>query len=53
LKLYAGGWKSKADIAELLERNREHLNVAELRDVCTRHGLGPALEPLLQELGFT
>jgi hypothetical protein len=53
LKLYAGGWKSKADIEELLERNREHLNVAELRDVCTRHGLGPALEPLLQELGFT
>lgn len=53
LKLYAGGYKSKADVAELLERNRDHLDLAELRDVCNRHGLGAALEPLLQELGFT
>ncbi len=52
LKLYAGGWKSKGDVVELLERNREHLDLAGLRDVCNRHGLGPALEPLLQELGF-
>jgi hypothetical protein len=52
LKLYAGGRKSTNDVMELLERNREHLDVAGLRDVCGRHGLGPALEPLLQELGF-
>ena len=52
LKLYAGGGKSKGDVVELLERNREHLDLAGLRDVCNRHGLGPALEPLLQELGF-
>ncbi|WP_146209688.1 nucleotidyltransferase family protein [Vitiosangium sp. GDMCC 1.1324] len=52
LKLYAGGFKSKADVAELLERNRDRLDLAELRDVCNRHGLGAALEPLLQELGF-
>jgi hypothetical protein len=38
---------------ELLERNREHLDLAGLRDVCNRHGLGAALEPLLTELGFT
>jgi len=52
LKLYAGGWKSKMDILELLERNRESLDLAALRSVCHRHGLGPALEPLLKELGF-
>ncbi|HEX8439221.1 hypothetical protein [Archangium sp.] len=52
LKLFAGGRKSTTDVLELLERNRDRLDVAELRDVCTRHGLGPALEPLLQELGF-
>ncbi|HSP80949.1 MAG TPA: hypothetical protein VLQ93_20655 [Myxococcaceae bacterium] len=52
LKLYAGGRKSESDVVELLERNREHLDVAELRDICGRHGLGPALEPLLKELGF-
>ncbi|WNG61451.1 nucleotidyl transferase AbiEii/AbiGii toxin family protein [Archangium gephyra] len=52
LKLYAGGRKSTNDVLELLERNRDHMNLAELRDVCTRHGLGAALEPLLTELGF-
>jgi hypothetical protein len=52
LKLYAGGYKSEADVAALLERNREHLDLAGLRDVCNRHGLGAALEPLLTELGF-
>ncbi|WP_257453558.1 nucleotidyl transferase AbiEii/AbiGii toxin family protein [Archangium lipolyticum] len=52
LKLYAGGRKSTNDVIELLERNRDHLELAELRDVCNRHGLGAALEPLLQELGF-
>ena len=52
LKLYAGWWKSKADVIELLERNREQLDLAGLRDVCNRHGLGEALEPLLRELGF-
>ena len=53
LKLYAGGRKSELDVVELLEHNREHLNVAELRDVCGRHGLGAALEPLLKEFGFS
>lgn len=53
LKLFAGGWKSKTDVVELLERNRQRLNVAELRDLCGQHGLGQALEPLLQELGFS
>ncbi|REG29572.1 hypothetical protein ATI61_107268 [Archangium gephyra] len=52
LKLYAGGRKSTNDVLELLERNREHLDLAGLRDVCNRHGLGAALEPLLTELGF-
>lgn len=52
LKLFAGGPKSKADVLVLLEHNREHLNVAELRDVCGRHGLGAALEPVLKELGL-
>lgn len=50
LKLYAGGRKSTLDVLELLERNREHLNIAELRDVCERHALSAALLPLLKEL---
>jgi hypothetical protein len=53
LKLYAGGRKATNDVLELLERNRDHLDLAGLRDVCNRHGLGAALEPLLTELGFT
>lgn len=52
LKLYAGGRKATNDVLELLERNREQLDLAGLRDVCNRHGLGAALEPLLTELGF-
>lgn len=52
LKLYARGRKSQLDVVELLEHNREHVDVAKLRDVCGRHGLGPALEPFLEELGF-
>jgi len=53
LKLYARGRKSEFDVLELLEHNRANLNVAELRDVCGRHGFGPTLEPLLKELGIT
>ncbi|WP_426756689.1 hypothetical protein [Myxococcus sp. Y35] len=52
LKLYAQGRKSINDVVELLEHNRANLNVAELRDVCSRHGLRPSLEPLLEELGI-
>ncbi|AEI63062.1 nucleotidyl transferase AbiEii/AbiGii toxin family protein [Corallococcus macrosporus] len=52
LKLYAQGRKSINDVVELLEHNRPSLNVAELRDVCGRHGLRPSLEPLLEELGI-
>jgi len=38
LKLYAGGYKSKADIVELLTRNPE-LDLTEIRTVCNRYRL--------------
>jgi hypothetical protein len=38
LKLYAGGYKSKADIVELLIRNPE-LHLDEVRAVCARYQL--------------
>ncbi len=38
LKLYAGGYKSKADIVELLMRNPE-LDLDEIRAVCRRYRL--------------
>ena len=47
LKLYAGGYKSKADIVELLSRNPE-LNLAEIRAVCERYRLS-GLEELSAE----
>ena len=37
-KLYAGGYKSKADIVELLARNPD-LDLNEVRAVCERHRL--------------
>lgn len=49
LKLYAGGFKGKSDIAELLEHHRD-LNLESLRQLCIRHGLGDRLEGLLDEL---
>lgn len=48
LKLYAGGRKSKLDILELLERNPE-ADHGEIRAVCQRFGLLPALEKLLAD----
>ena len=47
LKLYAGGSKSKADIAELLRRNPE-ADLAAVRKACRRYRLG-GLEPLIRE----
>ena len=38
LKLYAGGYKSKADIVELLIRNPE-IDFEEIREVCRRYRL--------------
>lgn len=38
LKLYAGGYKSKADIIELVRRNPE-LNLDEVRILCAGYGL--------------
>jgi hypothetical protein len=45
LKLYAGGYKSKADIVELLARNPE-VDLAEIRAVCDRYRL-PGLDELI------
>jgi hypothetical protein len=49
LKLYAGGYKSKADIVELLARNPD-LNVDEVRRTCDRYGLA-GLDELIKEAG--
>ena len=47
LKLYAGGYKSKADIVELLARNPE-VDLAEIRAVCDRYQL-PGLDELIAD----
>jgi len=47
LKLYAGGYKSKADIVELLARNPE-ADLAEIRAVCDRYQL-PGLDELIAD----
>ncbi len=47
LKLYAGGYKSKADIVELLLRNPE-LDLDEIRSVCRRYRLA-GLDELIAE----
>jgi len=49
LKLYAGGYKSKADIFELLARNPD-LDVEEVRALCTKYRL-TGLEDILADLG--
>lgn len=51
LKLYAGGPKSRADVAELLMRNGP-LDLSAIRAACAPAGLGEALEKLLVELGI-
>lgn len=47
LKLYAGGYKSKADIVELLARNPD-LDLDAVRRVCARYRL-PGLDELIRE----
>ena len=47
LKLYAGGYKSKSDIVELLACNPE-LDLAEVRAVCARYNLS-GLEELIAD----
>ena len=49
LKLYAGGYKSKADIVELLLRNSE-LDLDEIRSVCRQYRLA-GLDELIAEAG--
>lgn len=49
LKLYAGGYKSKADIIELLRRN-PGLDLQDLRQLCGRYRLR-GLDELLREAG--
>lgn len=47
LKLYAGGYKSKADIIELLARNPD-LDLDEVRKICSRYRLG-GIDELIAE----
>jgi hypothetical protein len=47
LKLYAGGYKSKADIVELLARNPD-LDLDEVQEICSRYRLG-GLDELIAE----
>ena len=49
LKLYAGGYKSKADIVELLSRNPD-LDLNAIRALCARYRLKD-LEELISEAG--
>lgn len=48
LKLYAGGWKSQADIIELLRRNPE-VDRELLRQTCSKYRLR-GLDDVLKEL---
>jgi hypothetical protein len=48
LKLYAGGYKSRLDVLELLARN-PNISIDGLRDVCAPFGLLPALERVLDD----
>lgn len=48
LKLYAGGWKSHADIVELLRRNPE-VNVDTIRETCRKYRLR-GLDKVLKDL---
>lgn len=50
LKLYAGGYKSKADIVELLQCNPD-ADLCQIRSLCTRYRL-PGLDDLLREAGI-
>lgn len=48
LKLYAGGWKSHADIVELLRRNPE-VDASMIRETCLKYRL-PDLDSVLEDL---
>ncbi len=48
LKLYAGGYKSKADIVELLVRNPDY-DLDEIRSVCRQYRLA-GIEELISEV---
>lgn len=49
LKLYAGGARSRCDVLELLERNRE-VDLDSIRRVCERFDLGADLDSVLRDL---
>ncbi len=49
LKLYAGGWKSRADVAELLARNPS-LDMEALKALCARYRLTRELESVLANI---
>jgi len=51
LKLYAGGYKSKADIIELIQRN-EDLELEAIRSLCQKYRL-EGLEDLIREAETT
>jgi hypothetical protein len=50
LKLYSGGYKSRLDVLELLERNPD-APLDQVREVCVRYGLGDGLDRILEERG--
>lgn len=49
LKLYAGGWKSLADVVEMLRRNPE-VNLVELGETCRKYRI-QGWEKVMEELG--
>jgi hypothetical protein len=51
LKLYAGGYKSKADIIELIQRNKD-LDLEAIRTLCLKYQL-EGLEDLIREAEST
>jgi hypothetical protein len=49
LKLYAGGWKSLADVVELLRRNSE-TDLEKVGEICRKYRLR-GWEKVMEELG--
>jgi hypothetical protein len=49
LKLYAGGWKSLADVVEMLRRNPE-VDLVELGETCRKYRIR-GWEKVMEELG--
>jgi hypothetical protein len=50
LKLSTGAFRDEADVGDLLE-SRPDAPLAEVRDVCVRHGVGEGLARVLSRLG--